>query len=486
MTLELVKNLLKRNNVWLLLSISFVLYKAVTGSITGDELSTLQIISNLNYKEILNHSYDYDFNPPLYYLLTKISFNLIPTNLGFRLITVIAFVFVQTAILRLIIPENKTLSTGWVLLNPLMIYLGCFGRSYMLAIAICLMVYYYTLKVFQSKKNNPLIVLYLGIIITIGFLTNYLVGAFTALLYIILISINRFSNSSIINTIKIFVLCLPVILIEIPYILSYTEILGGIKQTQATNGPIIQLIYMVYGIIFGETLAPVNLFVILLSGIIAVMVFYSLIKIRNRLSKETSLILAICAVAIPITSFTNFGRPMYLFYIVPLLPIPFIELTTKGNRRFSIVLTIIFILIYLFSNLNFLTNNSKYYFSPVATIQYDELFKNWNSKNSLTIITPSYNKSNFYRLNSKDTKNIWFVNNYDIDSTDDYLNNLTQKMSLFDTIHFIHEKPDTIITAIHERIITEFDIISHQCDEHKSLTTKSDYCYFTVNSYSRR
>lgn len=471
--------------LWILLTIFIVIFKATSNSITGDELSTLSIISNNDYTSIIKHSYDYDFNPPFYFILTKFFYNLIPSNLGFRFISLLSFVLSQLLIYS-IKGKGKGFLSSIVYLNPLMIYFGSFGRSYMLSILLVILIFKFSRCQPLDRRAGIRQFIVLGSLISIGFWTNYLIGIFVSLLYFFMTFQVKDKKTYISNLLILFAICIPVLIIELQHIYEYTKVLGGIEQEQSSLGVIYKLFYICYGLIFGETLAPTNLSVYVLSFLFLISIAYTMFYFKGRIAKRSLLILSFSSLAIALTSLTDFGRPMYVFYVLPFIPLLIQDLNMSLGRKNFYPIALILSSIYIISNFNYITSNSQYYFSPVSTINYDEIFKEWDSDTSMLIVSPSYNVYNYERFHKSIEKNIYFIDHFNDSVKEAELIKLQSKLIEYDNIIFLHEKPNKFIEDIHDILHTKYILSSAQCKEHKSIISRIEYCYFSINNYNRK
>lgn len=479
-----IRNYLVEDTLWIILSFIIVLIKAISNSITGDELSTLSIITNNNYFEIISHDYSYDFNPPLYFVLTKFFYSVFPTNLGFRFVSVISFLLSQLFVSSMI--REKKFFSAIVYLNPLMIYFGSFGRSYMLSILFVIAIYHLSLELFSQKRFKIQDLFILGSLLSLGFWVNYLIGIYAALLYLLMLFTEKIKKIYISRLIILLGLCIPILVFETQFLLNYTSTLSGIKQEQSSFGFLFQLFYISYGLLFGETLAPSNRLVLILPVLLLVSGFYMLATAKVRVSKKSLVLISLSILAITFTSLSNFGRPMYVFYVLPFIPVIIDDINSSSDRKKTIPFVLTLGLIYLISNFNYITSNSNFYFSPVSTIEYDKIFKQWNEDKTLLLVSPSYNVHNYKRFHSSSTKDILFIDHFDESIKESIIKKLECKLPEFERITFIHEKPNKFIEDIHDVITKEYSLSLKECKEHKSIMSGLKYCYFSINNYVKK
>lgn len=480
-----IKNHLIGDILWITLSFLLVLTKAISNSITGDELSTLSIITDLNYSEIISHKYTFDFNPPLYFVVTKFFYNLIPTNLGFRFVSVVSFLLNQL-ILSSMIKRKKNLFSLIIYFNPLMIYFGSYSRSYMLSILFVIAIYHYSRNLYSQSRFRIHYFIILSSLISVGFWINYLIGIYTAFLFLLTLLTERIKKIFISRLIILLGLCIPILIFESQFILNYTSTLSDIKQDQSTFGFLYQFLYICYGLIFGETFAPAHELVLILPTLLLISGIYLFRVPGWKLSKKSLKLILLSFLTISLTSLSNFGRPMYVFYLLPFIPIVLENINSSVDKRKFIPLSATLGLIYSISNFNYMTSNSIYYFSPVSTIEYDEIFKSWEDDNTLLIVSPSYNIHNYKRFHNSNTKNTIFIDHFDESRKELIINELKMKLTEFDKATFIHEKPNQFIEDIHNVITKEYYLSAKECKEHKSIISGLQYCYISFNNYEKK
>ena len=150
-------------------------------SIIGDETGTLNYALNFSFSDLVNEKYVGDFNPFLYFVITKGFFLFIKTDWSLRLFSVFCYfisLYIYVRILILLKYNQKFIFTSLTFysLMPLLLQYSIFARGYTALLLISTLLVYFIIKeaANPSFKNR---ILY-TIILTLGLYTHYFTGFF--------------------------------------------------------------------------------------------------------------------------------------------------------------------------------------------------------------------------------------------------------------------------------------------------------------------
>lgn len=291
-------------------------------SIVGDESSTLNLIK-MSWSDLLRSHYPGEFNPPLYFLVLK-GWSLIfgQSELALRFPSVIFSASALPLIYltcRTIVSKNAALTASWIyLLSPLSIEYAQIARSYSLILFCAALSLYAYMRLLTSPTPCIRTLFVLCLCNLIGLYTHYffcLLWMVEALSLVLFWSrfqwqIKHFTVGSILG--------LLIYLPQAPVLIHQVSNVMNIEQKQATLGFILKFLLIVYGLVLGEFISPLNLIYVgpaffLLSLVI-------LLASRSVLRKrEPLLLIPFLCVLLPIivVSLTGVARPMYGIFVLP-------------------------------------------------------------------------------------------------------------------------------------------------------------------------
>ena len=481
---------LSRINVlkyFLLFALSGILiYLVLNKSISGDETATFAIAS-MQYSDIFFQKYIGEFNPFGYFILNKFFIDIFePSQTLLKIIPalfyLLSIIFFYKS-LRLIGKNQKFSLVAVVLFSflPINFYFAIFAKPYSFLLFYTNLIIYLSINISISGR---LIYKVIYIIASITALyTHFFSGLILFLLFLGQSTFLYHKNLRYLKEIFILNVLISMTLIpELPIIFDMVSQLANVDQNHTANGHGYNFLFVMYGLMFGNTLAPINYFIILyvlLSFIYILFIFFSK---ALYLDKELSVILIATVLLNTILSFTGFARPMYLIFLTPFLVYAITKIAFTYNSKF--LLFMLFPLM-LASNFNFITNNTKFFVSPMYSIdnQYyygDFISKNLKNNKSLLIISPSYNKSVFklYSAKFRDNAELAYVDSFGQLSPYNF-----NDEQIHNEIYLFIENHSQDIELSLDKLYKKKEIIIDK--KHTSFTTNKEYSFFKIIKYSK-
>jgi uncharacterized membrane protein len=146
-----------------------------------DELHNLILVSDRNFKEIIDYTSNYDFHPPLHYLINRITLQLFGLNEFWLSLPSTVFIICSIILAARLVQDitgsiKYSLVSGFIIaLNPLILLWSSSLRWYPLWTFLAVVSIYTVVKLFSTKKKGSHIILKGGLIITLtlSLYTNY-------------------------------------------------------------------------------------------------------------------------------------------------------------------------------------------------------------------------------------------------------------------------------------------------------------------------
>ena len=465
-------------------------------SIIGDETVTLNYALNYSFLDILHEKYKGDFNPFLFFILTKLTFLLFKTDWSLRLVSIFGYflsIYVYSLILSHFNYSKYQKWTGFSIFStmPILIQYSIFARPYTLLLLISLLIIYTFIR--EAKQSN--IVNYICYILTLSigfyihFFTALFVFIFSTSVYIFYYSRITFTimRNFVISNFIVFIAILP----EINSLFIKVKTISNIQQDISLQPFYKKLAFLIYSLIFAETQVPS-----IISSILFVLLIIFIILINkniiNNISKinlertriilfSTFFIILSCLVI----TVTGFPRPMYIIFTIPFISIIINDSITHSVGFTKYIFIIIILFIFTIPTYNNLTNNTSQFVSPQYGIDYKKIIPNIErlvKPNTVFIISPSFNKPIFqlYSQKGKDENYIYFnpfePAQYQIEQLKKYYNR---------NLIFINEHHnENNVYLLKKDLFQKFQIKENVIElKHKSYTKNKIYNYFEVINY---
>ena len=250
-----------------------------------DELHNLILVSDKNFKEIIDYTSNYDFHPPLQYLINKNILQLFGLNEFLLSLPSIVFILISIILAGRLV-HNMTgsikysLASGIIIaLNPLILLWGSSIRWYPLWTLLAVISIYSVVKLFSQKIKGSGIILKSSLIITLtlSLYTNYqtiiLMASFiiTAIIMDLKDKKNKYYHLKLLAPVIacVIILFIPYMNIFQNHLLTFfqrKEIYSGYSGTSSfLSGS-----YFLFSILFGNSIYPWDIrFVILLLIVLA-------------------------------------------------------------------------------------------------------------------------------------------------------------------------------------------------------------------------
>lgn len=361
----------------------FQFYLVTIKSFSGDEASTLKILSGFSLEQIIFRDYLGDFNPPLYFVLLKILFYFSDNEFYLRFINVILGILTSYFYLK----TNSFLSYKWfiivLVLSPVFSFVFFFLRPYALLFFFISLSWY----LYNLKNQNNIFYFYFLFFNLLGVFTSYLF--FFWLLYIFLYTI-IFNRSNWLLTLTIFS-CVIIGILLLKNVL-FLDLQSVFSIKQVFNYNIIEIFFYNFS---GLVLSEFGLFLkdwpLLFIFILFILFLYNLSKIYLILKNKIVLFnLSFLFFYVSLISFSGVPRAQYAFLFFPIYLILL-------NFIFQYKIKSIFVFVIglqCFSLFIWASNLTKFYSSPVFGIDYREQI-NLIDKDIPLFVYPEYNVSIF-------------------------------------------------------------------------------------------
>ena len=265
-----------------------------------DELHNLILVSDRNFKEIIDYTSYYDFHPPLQYLLNKVSLQLFGLNefwlsLPSIIFIIFSIILAGRLIFKMTGSAKFSLIVGVTLaLNPLILLWGSSIRWYSLWTLLAVISIYLLIKLFfQVKKDQSFILKSsLMIILAISLYLNYqtiiLIASFiiTALIFDLKDKKSKYFHLKLLTPV-----IAGVIILFIPYMGIFQNHLATfflrkeIYSGYSSTSHVLSGAYFLFSIFFGNSIYPwdtkfiILIFIASTSGL-GVLIYYKIYSYR--------------------------------------------------------------------------------------------------------------------------------------------------------------------------------------------------------------
>lgn len=458
-------------------------YLAVTKSVTGDETSTAWLASQLSFFDLIHHNYNGEFNPPGFFIINKIFISLFGYHSvvlkSVPLVFYFASIFMLYKVFKALGLRHESLFLPLIIysLMPLNIYYSVFDKPYSFLLFITNSILFLIIKI-RSQPSMQAYFLYF-ITVSIGLYIHFFTGLIVFLLFLIGLPFFWKEKNFIKRIFVLNIMCFLVFVPELNFLVSSLGSISEISQSHSSQGFFLKLLFILWGLFFGNTLTPISAIINCLVVIFFTLFLYSYIKNFKALKGKQELwfIFFFCAISIIFISATDIARPMYVIFLTPFLSLMLFKVFEYENNK---LLGSLLISLFLISNFNFASQNSKFYVSPQDTINYKQHF-NFNgyiSHNDLVIISPSYNESTF-KLYNQSHENVIYINPYKAEITDQLqtIGNQFQNIYLFEEhqINNISNQLDQFFKDRRKTVLKDFT--------HSSFLNQEEYSYFKIIKY---
>lgn len=462
------------------------IFLAFNKSITGDETSTAYLATNLSFSDLIFQNYDGEFNPPLFFIINKILIDyfgyhsILLKSIPLFFFFLSAFIFRET--LKYFFKNEFHVNTATIiyLITPLNFYYSLFDKPYSFLLLVSNLLIYLSILIKRDPQKKYFI-FYL-LISVIGIYTHFFTGLIMFLLFITGAPFFWKYHKSFI--LKIFLLNLLTLLALIPEIFILKDILisvTSIEQPQSESGYLMKIFFLIYGLFFGNTMMPVNIYIISLVILCGFILFITLAFNAKKFSRDPLILFSVIYMTLTILFIgaTNIARPMYIIFLTPILIFAISIITFKHHKYYFLPFVLI---LFIFSDINFISSNSKYYLSPLDTIKYNK-FYNFNEidfkidEQDVVIISPSYNKSSFALYNQSINKAI-YINPYI--KIENQLKNIKLDGN---NVHLFYENHNSNLERLLDDHLSDYKKITQVDRKHISFSEKHQYSFFKINSY---
>ena len=259
-----------------------------------DELHNLILVSDRNFKEIINYSSNYDFHPPLQYLINKITLQLFGLSEFWLSLPSIIFIILTIILAGRIIfmltgSYKYSLLSGFIIaLNPLILLWGSSIRWYPLWTFLAVISIYSLIKLFSQVKKDRSIILKSSMIITLAFsmyLNYQTITLMASFIITALILDLKDKKSKHFHLKRLTPLIAGVIVLFIPYMGIFQNHLGTffhrkeIYSDYASTSSFISGSYFLFSILFGNSIYPwdirfITLLIIVLAAGSGIIIYY--------------------------------------------------------------------------------------------------------------------------------------------------------------------------------------------------------------------
>lgn len=263
-----------------------------------DELHNLILVADKNIREIISYTSNYDFHPPLQYILNKISLEVFGLNEFLLALPSIIFTLL-TMILSSRLLYKITKSFSWsvvsgilMLLHPLVFLWGKSIRWYPIWTFLTILSIYLFISIWNSeriRKNNAKFIV-LAVIVAISFYTNYQTLVVIASIILTSLTLDK-KEGTWIHTKQTFNVIGIALFFSLPYLITFLSHFEGffsrkgIYEEFTGTSPLITGIYFLYSVVFGQSLFPWNVSFIIFF-IFGSAAFIAGITFYNKLKKE--------------------------------------------------------------------------------------------------------------------------------------------------------------------------------------------------------
>ena len=478
------KNFLISTSYFFIIILLFFL--ALNKSITGDETSTAFLAANLSFHDLFIQNYDGEFNPPLFFIFNKILIDFFGFH-SFLLKSIpLFFFFLSAFIFRESLKhffENDfhiNVATIIYLITPLNFYYSLFDKPYSFLLLTTNLLIYLSLLIKKNHQKKY----YIFYIVTsvVGIYTHFFTGL---IMFLIFISGAPFFWKHHKNfVLKIFLLNLLTFFALIPEMFILKDMIttvASIEQPQSEGGYLMKILFLIYGLFFGNTMMPINVLTTSLVFLSCIVFFFTFAYNIKKFFRDPLILFStvFMTLTILLVGLTDIARPMYIIFLTPILI--FLISVISFKHKNHILLPCVLIL-FIFSDINFITSNSKYYISPLDTINYKK-FYNFDevsfkiNTDDIIIISPSYNKSSFALYNDSKNK-IIYINPYD--EIEEQLKNINLDNK---NIHLFYEHHNSNLEQSLDIYLSNYDKVTQINKSHLGFSSKSKYSFFKINSY---
>lgn len=250
-----------------------------------DELHNLILVADKNIKEIIAYTSNYDYHPPLQYILNKIFLSVFGLNEFWLsapslIFIVISLILCGKLVFTITGSSKYSIFCGFIIaVNPLVLLWGSSIRWYPFWTFLIILSFYLFIKLWGSKKKNLLLSSSLVLVLTLALYTNYLTipCLLSALATAILLDVKqkawiRTKQTGLIIA-GVFILFIPYLPTFIPHLENYF-MRKNIYEGFTGTSPLIAGEYYIFSVFFGQSIFPWSAaFIILFSiGLISLIV----------------------------------------------------------------------------------------------------------------------------------------------------------------------------------------------------------------------
>jgi len=267
-----------------------------------DELHNLILVANKSVSEIIAYLSNYDYHPPLQYLVNKLSLHVFGLNeLWLKMPSIVfmicSIIICSILVYRLTGSYKSGLLCGIIsLINPLVFLWGTSLRWYPLWTFLTILSLYLAIILFTSSNRSKRIKsqLLLTFTLILALYTNY-----QSIFLIITFVLSAFvldlkeKNNRYIHLKSISPVIIGVIILFIPYLNTFLHHLGTYFQQKQNhsgftiNSPILSSGYFIFSVLFGNSIYPWDLSFIIPICIIIIALLMFLVFARLSFSYQS-------------------------------------------------------------------------------------------------------------------------------------------------------------------------------------------------------
>ena len=463
-----------------------------------DELHNLILVAHRDLKEIIYYTANYDYHPPLQYLLNKISLELFGLNefllkLPSIILIILSVILCSHLVFKITGSVKLSLLCGLITItNPLILLWGTSIRWYPLWTFLTMLSLYSTITLFTISKKTKRIrsQLLLFITVVLALYTNYqtIILIMTLLLSAFFLDLKE-KDKRYDHLKSIFPVIIGVVILFIPYMNTFLHHLGTfIQQKQIHFGftgssPILSGAYFIFSVLFGNSIYPWEVSFIILISIIVVASLFLLLLSKLRISdksengikaffqqdkkKEIFLLMMftiILFILFLVTSIISGSLQARGYLIIPLLLIAisiigFNHFRKERNRKFYNLITLIvfsFLVIWMIGSYNVIIKKDLHKASLMDPIgeAIDYIYNSARTEGKNYLIFTYDPVLTYYLINSELFEEVAIFSPYK-DETTALINSFSESMdnspiylSTSTKILFIESYPGSLMPAI--------------------------------------